>query len=164
MLTECHTNDGPIIQINLIHEVMNLCATNETLMIAIDNICVLMDRVFVMGEISNDTLINFAILQSYPNYQEIQLDIQWLLRTVIKTVPVTCSEIHAIVQEHVDLMSDMNSGTPTSITLVACSTPKNIKSQMTNYCTRCKQPGHTHLYCIQEGGGMARKTIEESKV
>jgi len=162
-LTERHTNDGPVAQINLIREAMNLRATDETLMTVIDDICVLMDRAFAMGEISNDTLINFAILQSYSNYQEIQLDIQRLLRTATKTVPITRSEIRAIVQERVDLMSDANSSAPTSIALAARSTPKNNKSRTTNYCTGCKQPGHTHPYCIREGGGMAGKTIEESK-
>ena len=88
-----HTNDRPIAQINLIHEAMNLHATDKTLMTAIDDICILMDQAFAMEEISNDTLINFAILQSYSNYQEIQLDIQWLLRTAMKTIPITCSEI-----------------------------------------------------------------------
>ena len=127
-LTECHTKNGPIAQINLICEAMNLHATNETLMMAIDDICILMDQAFAMEEISNDTLINFAILQSYSNYQEIQLNIQWLLRTMMKTVLITHSKIHAIVQECINLMSDANSSAPTSIALVACSTSKNSKS------------------------------------
>jgi len=162
-LTERHTNNGPVAQINLIREAMNLRATDKTLMTAIDDICILMDRAFTMGEISNDTLINFAILQSYSNYQEIQLNIQWLLRTATKTVLIMHREIRAIVQERIDLMSDANSSTPTSIALAARSTSKNSKSQMTNYCTGCKQPSHMHPYCIREGGGMAGKTIEELK-
>ena len=128
MLTERHTNNRPVAQINLICEAMNLHATDETLMTAIDDICILMDRAFAMGEISNDTLINFAILQSYSNYHEIQLDIQWLLRTATKTAPITRSDICAIVQERVDLMSDANSSAPTSIALVARSNSKNNKS------------------------------------
>jgi len=162
-LTERHTNDGPVAQINLIREAMNLRATDESLMLTIDDICILMERAFAMGEISNDTLTNFAILQSYSNYQEIQLDIQRLLRTATKAVPITRGEIRAIVQERVDLMSDANSSAPTSIALAARSTPKNNKSRMASYCTGCKASGHTHPYCIREGGGMAGKTIEESK-
>jgi hypothetical protein len=162
-LTERHTNDGPVAQINLIREAMNLRATDESLMTTIDDICVLMERAFAMGEISNDTLTNFAILQSYSNYQEIQLDIQRLLRTATKTAPISRSDIRAIVQERVDLMSDANSSAPTSIALAARSTPKNNKSRAALYCTGCKGSGHTHPYCIREGGGMAGKTIEESK-
>ena len=165
-LTARHTNDGPIAQINLIREAMNTRAADDTLMTTIDEISILMERAFAMGSISNDTLTNFAILQAYSNYQEIQIDIQRLLRTATKEAPVTRGDIRAIVQERVDLMRDVDSSTPTSIALAARSTSKNTRSRTERsalYCSVCKGTTHTQQYCVREGGGMTGKSIEESK-
>jgi len=72
-LTACHTNDGPITQINLICKAMNIRAANDTLMTMIDNISILMECGFAMGSISNDTLTNFAILHSLIGYISISI-------------------------------------------------------------------------------------------
>jgi len=164
-LTARHTNDGPIAQINLIREAMNIRAADDTLMTTIDDISILMERAFAMGSISNDTLTNFAILQAYSSYQEIQIDIQRLLRTATKEAPITRGDIRAIVQERVDLMHDIDSSAPTSIALAARSTSKNKSRSERSalYCSVCKATTHTQQYCVREGGGMAGKSIEESK-
>ena len=145
---------------------MNVRAADDTLMTTIDDISILMERAFAMGSISNDTLTNFAILQAYSNYQEIQIDIQRLLRTATKEAPITRGDIRAIVQERVDLMRDIDSNAPASIALAARSTSKNTRSRSersTLYCSVCKGTTHTQQYCVREGGGMAGKSIEESK-
>jgi hypothetical protein len=140
---------------------MNIRAADDTLMTMINDISVLMERAFAIGLISNNTLTNFAILQAYSNYQEIQIDIQRLLRTATKEAPITWGDICAIVQERVDLMRDIDSSVPGSIALMARSFSRNPKSKL--YCSACKGTTHTQQYCVREGGGMAGKSIEESK-
>ncbi|KAF8626135.1 hypothetical protein AX17_006595 [Amanita inopinata Kibby_2008] len=60
------------------------------------------------------------------------------------------------LRENNSLSAPLDSG-PTA--LAACTGGRSSL-----ICSNCKKPGHTVDYCISPSGGMARKTIEESKL
>jgi len=166
LLEARHKDDGPVTQVSLIREAMGLRATADDFTTAPKEIVRIMERVFSMGPISNDTYTNFIILHSFSELQDMQFNIQDQLKMASKESPATPLTVLNYLREKQKIIdSNSSARTATSIALAARSTPspKNNKSRQALFCTGCKSPTHTHPYCIREGGGMAGKSIEESK-
>jgi hypothetical protein len=166
LLETRHKDDGPVTQVSLIREAMGLRATADDFTTAPKEIVRIMERVFSMGPISNDTYTNFIILHSFSELQDMQFNIQDQLKMASKESPATPLTVLNYLREKQKIIdSNSSARTATSIALAARSTPgpRNNKSRPALFCTGCKGTTHTHPYCIREGGGMAGKSIEESK-
>jgi hypothetical protein len=166
LLEARHKDDGPVTQVSLIREAMGLRATADDFTTAPKEIVRIMERVFSMGPISNDTYTNFIILHSFSELQDMQFNIQDQLKMASKESPATPLTVLNYLREKQKIIdSNSSARTATSIALAARSTPspRNNKSRQALFCTGCKGNTHTHPYCIREGGGMAGRSIEESK-
>ena len=129
-------------------------------------ICII-EQVFSIGPISNNTYTNFIILHSFSKLQDMQFSIQDQLKMASKeslATPLTVLNYLHEKQKIID--SNSSARTATSIALAAWLTLslRNSKSWQALFCTGCKSNTHTPPYCIHEEGGMAGKSIEESKV
>ena len=166
LLEARHKDDGPVTQVSLIREAMGLRATADDFTTVLKEIVRIMEWVFSMGPISNNTYTNFIILHSFSKLQDMQFSIQDQLKMASKESPaMPLTVLNYLCEKQKIIDSNSSAHTASSIALVAQSSPspRNNKSQLALFCTGCKSPTHTHPYCIRKGGGMAGKSIEESK-
>jgi len=160
LLEACHIDDSPVPQVSLIHEAMGLCATANNFMAVLKEIIHIMEQVSSMGPISNSVYTNFIILHSFSNLQDMQFNIQDQLK---KETPATPLTMLNYLHEKQKIINSNSSACMTSIALTARSTPRNNKSQPALLCSACKGTTHTQQYCVCKEGGIAGKSIEESK-
>ena len=71
------------------------------------------------------------------------------------TLPITSSNSYQL------LVGDLQREGKTEHTVVL--TAQTSKGRIRIICVNCKREGHLVMYCISPGGGMAGKTLEESK-
>jgi hypothetical protein len=69
--------------------------------------------------------------------------------------------IRFMEQEYQMLMGEKQRGAKSDA--IALATQSSSKGKSALICSNCKRSGHTAPWCIRPGGGMAGKTIEESK-
>ena len=84
LLKAHHKDDGPVTQVSLIHKVMGLHTTTDDFTTAPKEIVHIMEQVFSMGPISNDTYTTFIILHSFSELQDMQFSIQDQLKMASK--------------------------------------------------------------------------------
>ena len=87
LLEACHKDDGPVTQVSLICEAMGLHATANDFTTTPKEIVCIMEQVFSMGPISNDTYTTFIILHSFSKLQDMQFSIQDQLKMASKESP-----------------------------------------------------------------------------
>ena len=122
LLEACHKDNGPVTQVSLICEVMGLCATADDFTTVLKEIVCIMEQVFRMGPISNDTYTTFIILHSFSKLQDMQFRIQDQLKMALKeslAMPLTVLNYLHEKQKIID--SNLSAHTATSIALVVHS-------------------------------------------
>lgn len=166
-----HQNEGPVKQVTLLHIALSTkCSLSEPLPTTVKTICDAIDRAFVMGELTSDILKCIAILNSLDNDR---FEISWTIISdniskATKENPYGSNQIRTFLENRQTIIDakKSNQSQPNAIALVATSTSQKSKIPTCSNCEQRGQPcrGHTQPYCISEGGGMAGKTIAESRV
>ena len=131
LLEAHHKDDGPVTQVSLIREAMGLSATANDFTTVSKEIIRIMEWVFSMGPISNNTYTNFIILHSFSELQDMQFNIQDQLKMASKESPVMPLTILNYLHKKQKIIdSNSSTHTATSIALVAQLTlgPRNNKS------------------------------------
>ncbi|KAF9479659.1 hypothetical protein BDN70DRAFT_878533 [Pholiota conissans] len=158
-----HVSDGPVAQVYLIKDAMGIHATpGEPFTKGLDTLFDKLDRAWKMGDITLDVLKSILTLNFFgKDFQEIQFALQDRMKTATKAKPFTASEIRQFVEDRQRLIDANNRSAGESNTSTALAAKD--KKKTSNICVNCKRPGHAQQYCIMPNGGMAGKTIEESK-
>jgi hypothetical protein len=165
-----HQNEGPVKQVTLLQNALSTkCTRSEPLTVTVKTICEAIDRAFSMGDITPNLLKCIAILNSLSGEQftTARSMILWDISASTTAKPYTSANIHDFLETEQTLLdSDKKTATQSSIALVAKSTPPKARDIPT--CTNCTGHGkhgrgHIAKYCVQPGGGMVGKPIEESK-
>lgn len=161
-LKERHQNEGPVKQVTLLQQALNTqCSKEEPLPLTARKICDLIQRAFEIGTITPDLLCSIALLNSlsshYPHARSI---ISRDISLSSKERPYTSKDIRLFLEnEQTILDANKTRDTPEPFTLAT----RTSKTFTPTTCSNCKRSGHSNAYCISEGGGMAGKTIEDSK-
>ena len=120
LLEACHKDDGPVTQVSLICEAMGLCTTTDDFTTVPKEIIHIMERVFSMGPISNNTYTNFIILHSFSELQDMQFSIQDQLKMASKESPVMpLTILNYLCKKQNIIDSNSSACTASSIALVA---------------------------------------------
>ena len=121
VLLEAHHKDNrPVTQVSLIHEAMGLCTTANDFTTMPKEIICIMEQVFSMGPISNDTYTNFIILHSFSELQDMQFNIQDQLKMASNESPVTpLTILNYLCEKQKIIDSNSSAHTATSITIMA---------------------------------------------
>ena len=161
-----HENEGPICQVNLLQKALAAKCTKETPLPEMGcQICEDIKQAFTIGTLNEDllcciTLMN--VLEDFPH-----------LHTTVSTGLTNFKE-GSYMSESILLLLETEQALHDADTLkhgcnnlliksTALTTQtKSSKSNNIPTCGTCKCTGHTSLYCIMPGGGMARKMIAES--
>ena len=115
-----------------------------------------------MGDLTADLFQCIAIINSLEDFPHIHSSILRDLRASTKEKPYTSKDLrHYLESEQTLHAATEKSSTISDITLTARTS--NTKSSNVPTCSNCKRLGHSNQYCISAGGGMAGKTIQESK-
>jgi hypothetical protein len=157
-----HQSEGPIKQVQLLQEALTTQCTKSTpLPITADRICTAIDRAYDMGDISRDLLKCIALLGSlgrdFPHLRSI---ITRDISAATAKNPFTSVQLRSYLDGEQSLLNSDSKRSPAADS-IALSARTRSGSQIV--CTNCKRNGHTAAYCISPGGGMAGKTIDESK-
>jgi hypothetical protein len=166
IIKDCHQKEGPICQVQLLQQALSIQCTKDTpLPETADQICTLIERAFAMGDIKADLLCSIAILHSlshhFPHARSI---ISCNISNSSLTSPYTSTDIRQFLENEQSLIkNDQHSENRSSIVLTAHTKAPRMSSPLLCSNPVCKKTGHTIEFCIKQGGGMAGKTIEDSK-
>src|SRR6266550_8154627 len=114
-------------------------------------------RTLAMGDLTADVMACLFILSSLTNYAHLRTTVNHSISQSTKEKPYTPTDIIRLLENEQRLLN-ADKSTSSPATALLAKTKSNVPS-----CSNCKRPGHSADYCISPGGGMAGKTIEESK-
>ena len=164
-LSTYHLDEGPIKQANLIQGALSMrIDRDDQMMIKLRQLRDDLNRAFEMQNgIDKDTFICIVTLQALgTGLDHSRAIIQRDMSSSSKSSPYTPDNlIKFMEQEYQMLMGDKQRCAKSDTIALAAQTSSKGKQALT--CSNCKRSGHTALWCIRPGGGMAGKTIEESK-
>ena len=162
-LRDRHQNEGPIRQVDLLRTALNMkCRKGTPLPQTCREIYDAVDQAFAMGDFTVDLFRCIAIINSLEDFPHIRSSILRDLRTSTKDKEYTSKDIRHYLESEQTLHAVTEKSTNASDIALAART-SNAKSFNIPTCSNCKRQGHSNQYCISPGGGMARKTIQESK-
>ena len=163
MLKERHQNEGPIRQVDLLCTALNMkCKKGTPLPQTCREICDAVDQVFAMGDFTTDLFHCIAIINSLKDFPHIRSSILHHLRASRKEKEYTSKDIRHYLESEQTLHAATDKSSSTSDIALSART-SHTKSPHIPTCSNCKRTCHTNHYCISPGGGMAGKTIQESK-
>lgn len=166
-----HGGAVPVQQVRLLQEALTMkCSPSESLTKTADTIFEKVDRAFQAGQVTKELLQSIAILSalSDKSYTHIRSIILRDLTTSGDVTKYRPTEIRRFLEGEQTLIdADKSVLVPTD------STPTAFVARSSRFdrlqCNNCKAKGrtnftgHTQPWCILEGGGMAGKTVEESR-
>ena len=115
-----------------------------------------------MGDFTTDLFHCITIINSLEDFPHIHSSILRDLWASSKEKEYTSKDICHYLESKQTLHAATEK--PHSASDIALSAhPSNGKSSNVPTCSNCKRLGHSNQYCISPGGGMAGKTIQESK-
>ena len=164
-LENVHLAEGPVKQMDLIRGSFStpIPRNKEQLTIArrIDED---IRRAFDMpGGLSKDTFSCIMILTMLGEGQDhTRAIILRDMQNATATRPFLPRHIFSYLESDTQLLLGSNHTTSASSNAIALAAKPPTKPKSAN-CSNCSKPYHTHPYCIAPGGGMAGKTVEESK-
>ncbi|KAF8798816.1 hypothetical protein BYT27DRAFT_7122570, partial [Phlegmacium glaucopus] len=165
-LQKAHLAEGPVKQMDLIRTAFTTRIPRDKDQDAkVRQITEDIRRAFDMpGGLSRDTLTCIALLSALGDgHDHLRAIIQRDLQNATKDKPFLPHHICSYIASDTQLLlGDANraGATSSAIALTAKPSPKTRTSVL---CSNCNKPNHTDPYCISPGGGMAGKTIEESR-
>ena len=164
-LSDYHLDEGPIKQANLIQGALAMRIDRDDKMIVkLRQIRDDLNRAFEMkGGIDKNTFICIVALQALGvGLDHSRAIIQRDMSSSSPSSPYTPDHfIKFMEQEYQMLMGEKQRGTNSDA--IALAAQGSAKGKQMPTCSNCKRPGHSAQWCIRPGGGMAGKTIEESK-
>jgi hypothetical protein len=164
-LEALHLAEGPVRQANLIQGALATRIPRDKDQVTIARkVREDIRRAFRMpGGISEETLVNIAFLMALgPGHEHTRAIIQRDMQAATKDKPFDSERALDYLEQDLQLLlGDQNRPQSTSIALAAVN--HNQTHGKAQLCSNCKKPRHIARYCIQEGGGMAGKSIAESK-
>ena len=163
-----HSSDGPVAQVYLLKQAMNIVITSpsESITKTIDKATDLVHCAYAMNSadgLVEETFLSIIALNTLrKEHETIQFQLQNQLQQATPQSPFSFTQIWAFLEDKQRLIDtnqcqNMSTSTPTSVALSAQDTNNII------LCSNCGKQGHKDRYCISQGGGMAGRTIEESK-
>jgi Reverse transcriptase (RNA-dependent DNA polymerase)/GAG-pre-integrase domain len=164
-LSTYHLDEGPIKQANLIQSALTIRISRDSQMMS--KLRQLRDDIFrafdMPGGIDKETFVCILALQAFgAGLEHSRAIIQRDMRAATTSSPYTSENlIKFMEQEYQMLQGDLQRDGKTETTVAL--TAQTTKGRNSIICINCKRPGHTEPYCVHPGGGMAGKTIEESK-
>jgi len=160
-----HLDEGPIKQANLIQGALAVrIDRDDQMMVKLRQIHDDLDRAFEMkGGIDKNTFICIVVLQALGSgLDHSRAIIQRDMSSASSSSPYTVDHLlRFLEQEYQMLLGDKQRGAKTDAIALAAQVSSKGKQPIT--CSNCKRNGHVATWCIRPGGGMAGKTIEESK-
>ena len=158
-LKERHQNEGPVRQVDLLCTALNIkCKKGTPLPHPCREICDAVDQAFTMGTFTADLFRCIVIINSLKDFPHIRSSILRDLRASTKEKEYTSKDIRHYLESEETLHAATKPLSTSDIALTARAKSPNIPT-----CSNCKRQGHSNQYCISSGGGMAGKTIQESK-
>ncbi|KAF5380087.1 hypothetical protein D9615_006201 [Tricholomella constricta] len=161
---------GPIRQIGILQDALKTyCSPSEPLGTTAKTINALIDRAFDMGTVNRDVFKSIALLNSLgsdKSYESLQVAISTALSNSTIAHPFTHADVVRQMEAHQFVLNQRTHQTPHETTALAAKAhpPHGGCPHCSNCALRGFNPvGHTQPWCIHEGGGMAGKTIEESR-
>jgi hypothetical protein len=161
-----HQKEGPVRQVQLLQQALSIQCTKDTpLPETAEQICTLIERAFAMGDIKADLLCSIALLNSlsdhFPHARSI---ISRDISNSTEKSPYTSNDIRRFLENEQSLIeNDQRAEHKSSIALMTRPHAQKMSSPFLCSNPACKKTGHTVEFCIKQGGGMAGKSIEESK-
>ncbi|KAF8230085.1 hypothetical protein L208DRAFT_1154890, partial [Tricholoma matsutake] len=160
---------GPVKQISLICEALSMyCSLSELLVSTATKICNTVDRMFAMGDITQDLFKGIALLNSLNDkaFKSIQSNISCALSDSTKTTPYTSDHIRCILESKDMLKLTKRHMHMQNVTLSTKSSNLHNHRPHDIFCSNCFAQGklcrgHKKEWCIHKGGGMEGKTIAE---
>lgn len=170
--------EGPIKQIALLQEALSTyCSHFEPLPVTVGRITDIVKRTFDVGDVTRELFTCIALLNSLndPSFDGLQNSVSTLLSAGTKEKPCDPVDIRLLMENAQNILNSKASSAQNT----ALSAKEGIKSRSTDIpshnhgpeatcCKNChalRRPcrGHTKLFCIQKGGGMAGKSIVEAQ-
>ena len=169
-LKDRHGGAVPVQQVRLLQEALTTkCLPSESLTKTMDSIIEKIDRAFDAGAVTKELIQLIAILSALSDrsYAHIQSIISRDLTAAGDVTKYGLKEIRRFLEGEQTLIN-ADKANPVDVVLAATPTAKNSKYAKL-VCEGCKLrgrsnfTGHTLPWCILDGGGMAGKTVEESR-
>ena len=165
-LQDRHQKEGPVCQVQLLQQALSIqCTKDVPLPETAEKICTLIEHAFAMGNIKADLLCCITLLNSLSdNFPHARSIISCDITATTTASPYGLKDIHLFLENEQSLLeNDHRNDSRSHVALTARA--KSTKSSNIPTCGNpvCKKTGHMMEYCIKAGGGMAGKTIEESK-
>ncbi|HEV7738298.1 MAG TPA: hypothetical protein VGO47_13115, partial [Chlamydiales bacterium] len=155
-----HKSEGPIRQVQLLQEALTIICNHETpLPTTAEQICTKIDHAYEMGDITKDLFKCIALLGSLRDYVHLRSIITRDLSMATVENPFTSTQLRNYLDREQNMITADNKPANQSNSMALVT--RNQTSQIA--CTNCKRSRHTAEYCIAPGGGMAGKTIDESR-
>lgn len=164
-------SEGPVKQVALIREALSTYTPiSEPIEDTARRICELIDRAFAIGVIDKDLLKCIALLNSINDkaFEAVQAQVSRGLADSTKTDPYTSAHIRKLFQT-IDSLATLGRSTSDTALIATKAIPgTHNHGPGWSCCELCfglgfPCRGHTKQWCIRPGGGMAGKTIDESK-
>ncbi|KAF8221466.1 hypothetical protein L208DRAFT_1531995 [Tricholoma matsutake] len=165
-LKDRHQKEGPVHQVQLLQQALSIqCMKDIPLPETAEKICNLIERAFSMGDIKADLLCCIALLNSLSdNFPHACSIISRDIAASTAASSYGSKDIHLFLENEQSLLkNDQRNDSRSPVALTARTKPPKSSNVPTCGNPVCKRTGHTMEYCIKPGGGMAGKTIEESK-
>jgi hypothetical protein len=152
------------------------CSLTEPLHITSKRISDTVRRAFDMGDITSDIYTCIALLNSLNGnpFKSLQASVSRGLTDSTKAKPFTSADICRLMENQQTIINSKSTKHSSDIALATKGQhhgdlPGHNHGEGATCCTLCQSKGrpchgHSKAWCIQKGGGMEGKTIEESRV
>jgi hypothetical protein len=163
-LKSLHLAEGPVRQANLIQGAFSArIVRDKDQVIKVRKIQEDVFRAFDMpGGITRDSVAGVAILMALAagGHEHTCMIIQRDLQDATADKPYESDRMIKYVEQDLQLLlgTQNSASTATAIALATTNNQLNV-----HICSNCKKTGHLVPYCISDGGGMAGRTIAESR-
>ena len=165
-----HSSDGPVAQVYLLKQAMNIVITSpsESITKTIDKAADLVHRAYAMNStdgLVEETFLSIIALNTLgKEHEAIQFQLQDQLQQATSQSPFSFTQIRAFLEDKQHLIdANKRQNNPASAPSSIALSTQNTQTNNIILCSNCGKCGHKDKYCISDGGGMAGKTIEESK-
>ena len=166
VLEAVHRAEGPVKQMELIRNAFNSRITRDgDQVVKARKIVEDIQRAFDMpGGLSRDIFICITLLTVLGDgHDHTRSIILRDMQNATASNPFLPRQLISYLEADLQLIiGDANRASSSTTVALAAKLAPN-KSRTSVICSNCQKPNHTDLYCISAGGGMAGKTIEESK-
>ena len=165
-LEAVHLAEGPVKQMELIRSAFNShVVRGDDQVVKARKIVEDIQRAFDMpGGLSRDVFICITLLTVLGDgHDHTRSIILRDMQNATASNPFLPRQLISYLEADLQLLLGDAHRASSSTAIALAAKPAPNKSRVSVVCSNCQKPNHTHPYCISVGGGMARKTIEESK-